>query len=103
MPEHLRDAVRTARMERGRLRLRYLAHLAEHLARRRLVEPDRVVLRPADDTDRLPHAKHSEPADLRGKLRLLDRERNARDRAEVVDLVRLCGFNSGYERWQVTE
>src|SRR5262249_61175605 len=34
----LRHAVRASRMERGGLALRGLAHLAEHLARARLVE-----------------------------------------------------------------
>ena len=38
--EHLRDAVRAARIERRQLGLRHLADLAEHLARRGLVEAD---------------------------------------------------------------
>ena len=45
--EHLGAAVRRARMERRHLVLRRLAHLAEHLRRRRLIEADRVVLRAA--------------------------------------------------------
>ena len=58
--EHLRHAVRRARVERGELVLGRLAHLAEHLRRRRLVEADRVAVGAADDPHRLEHPQHAE-------------------------------------------
>ena len=54
--EHLRHAVRAARVERRHLGLRHLAHLAEHLARRGLVEPDLRVRRAGS-----PRARASRP------------------------------------------
>ena len=72
--EHLRDAVRRARMERRELGLGRLADLAEHLRRRRLVEADRVVLRAADDPYRLQHAQHAQARDLGEELGLRDHD-----------------------------
>ena len=82
--EHLRHAVRAARIERRQLGLRHLAHLAEHLARRRLVEADRRV----DLADRLEHARHALRVELAGQHRLIPRRRHERHRREVVELVR---------------
>ena len=85
------------------LGLRRLAHLAEHLRGRRLVEADRVVLHAADDAHRLEHAQHAEPGDLRGELGLLERELDEGHRAEVVDLVRLHLLHHRDERREVAE
>ncbi len=90
-------------MERCRLGLRRLADLAEHLRRRRLVEPDRVVLRAADHPDRLEHAQHAETGDVGGELGLVEAERHERDRTEVVDLVGLRQLERGHQRRQVGE
>ena len=87
--EHLGAAVRAAGVERGQLGLRGLAHLAEHLRRRRLVEADRVVLAAADHPDRLEHAQHAETGDVGGELGLVEAERHETDRSEVVHLVGL--------------
>ena len=82
--EHLRHAVRAARIERRQLGLRHLAHLAEHLARRRLIDADRRI----DLANRLEHARHALRVELAGEHRLIPRRRHERHRREVVDLVR---------------
>src|ERR1700685_2698996 len=90
-------------VERGQLGLRRLPYLAEHLRRRRLVEPDLAACRaprgadPAADPDRLQHAQHAEPGDLAGELRLLPGHRHVRDRSPVINLVRLDALDSGDE------
>ncbi len=99
--EHLGAAIRTAGMKWCLLGLRRLAHLAEHLRRRRLVEPDRVVLRATDHPDRLEHAQHAEPGDVGGELGLVEAQRHERDRAEVVDLVGLRQLDRGHQRREV--
>ena len=85
VPVHLRHAVRGARIERRRLALRRLHHLAEHLARAGLVEPrlGRGALH------RLEHARHAERGELAGEHRLRPRRRDEALRREVVDLVGL--------------
>ena len=101
--EHLGAPVRRARMERRHLGLRGLAHLAEHLRRRRLVEADRVVLRAADHADRLEHPQHAEPGDVRRQLGLAEAQRDERDRPEVVHLVGLSQLEGRDQRGQVGE
>ena len=89
-------------MERRELVLGRLAHLSEHLRRRRLVEADRVALGAADDAHRLEHAQHR-AGDLRRQLGLLPRERHEADRAEVVDLVGLDLRDHRDQRRQVAQ
>src|SRR5262245_1466708 len=79
----LGHAVRAARIERRRLRLRALADLAEHLARARLVE---ACLR-GGEPERLEDPRHADGVELRREHRLLPRGRDERLRREVVDLV----------------
>ena len=90
-------------MERRLLGLRRLAHLAEHLRRRRLVEADRVVLGAADDADRLEHAQDADAGDVGGELGLAERQRHEAHGAEVVDLVGLDLLDRGDERRQVAQ
>ena len=84
VPVGLGHAVGAARVERRLLVLRHLAHLAEHLRRRRLVEADRRI----DAADRLEHARHADRRELGGEHRLRPRRRHEALRGEVVDLVR---------------
>ena len=84
VPVDLGDAVGAARVERRRLGLRHLAHLAEHLRRARLVEADLRV----DEADRLEDPRHAERGGLAGEHRLAERGLDERLRREVVDLVR---------------
>ena len=87
-------------MERSRLGLRRLADLAEHLARRRLVELHaRAVV--GREADRLEQPKHAETRDVGRQLRLLERERDEGDGAEVVDLVRLAVVDGGDQGGEV--
>ena len=72
-----------------RLGLRGLAHLAEHLRRRRLVEAHRVFFGTTDDAHGFEHAQHAEAGDLGRELGLLERELHEAHGAEVVDLVGL--------------
>ena len=81
----LGDPVRAARVERGALPLRDFAHLAEHLAGRRLVESDRGIGEP----DRFENAGHTYGVEFRGQNRLRPGCRNKGHRGQVVDLVRL--------------
>ena len=68
--------------ERRRLGLRRLPRLAEDLARRRLVEPDRRI----DLADRLEHRGHADRGELGRQHRLVPRARHERRRGEVEDL-----------------
>ena len=83
VPVRLRHAVRRAGVERRQLGLRHLADLAEHLARRRLVEAR---LR-AHLAHRLEHPCHPDSGELGGQGRLDPRHRHERHRGEVVDLI----------------
>ena len=82
--EDLRDTVGAARIERRHLRLRDLPHLAEHLARRRLVEPDPGV----DLPDGLERPRHALRVELPRQHRLIPRRRHEGHRGEIVELVR---------------
>ena len=90
----LRHAVRRDRPKRRLLHLRHLARLAEDLARRRLVEADRVV----DATDRLEQRRAPDCRELGGDHRLLPRHRHERGRREVVDLLRPTRREHVHER-----
>ena len=81
---HLGDAVGAAGVERGALLLRHLDHLAEHLAARRLVEPDVVG---AQQPDCLQHPGHPDGGELAGEHRLLPARRHEALGGEVVHLV----------------
>ena len=83
----LGHAVRRAGVERRLLVLRRLADLAEHLARRRLVEAR---LR-AGLAHRLEHPGDADAGELGRQRRLDPRHRDERHRGEVVDLVRPAG------------
>ena len=78
-----------------------LAHLAEHLRRRRLVEADRVVVGAADHSHSLEHAQHAEPGDVGGQLGLVEAEGDEADGAQVVHLVGLRTFECRHQRRQV--
>ncbi len=99
--EHLGAAIRRTRMERRQLVLRRLAHLAEHLRRRRLIEADRIVLRPPDHADRLQHPQHPQPRRVRRQLGLREAQRDERDRPQVVHLVRLRQLQRRHQRRQI--
>ncbi len=101
--EHLGAAIRRTRMERRHLVLRRLTHLAEHLRRRRLIEADRVVLRPPDHADRLEHPQHPQPRRVRRQLGLREAQRDERDRPQVVHLVGLGQLQRRHQRRQISE
>src|SRR5688572_23323037 len=67
MTEHLRHAVRAARVKRGELGLRHLPHAPVHLARRGLVQTDAGI----DLPDRLEHASDALRVELAGQQRLV--------------------------------
>jgi len=93
------NTVRTARIERRQFGLRDLAHFAEHLARRRLVEPDpRINL--ADRFQQTGHAKRSE---LAGEYWLIPGGRHEALRSKVVNLVRFRRLERGYQRCLVEQ
>jgi hypothetical protein len=85
VPVHLRHPVGAARVEGRALVLRDLADLAEHLARRRLVEADARVHR----ADGLQNPRDADAGDVAGHDRLLERERHEALRRQVVHLIRL--------------
>jgi hypothetical protein len=87
-------AVRAARIERRGLALRHLAHLAEHLRGRRLINPDRRV----DDAHRFEDARDALRVELARQHRLVPRRRHERHRREVVQLVRLDALEDADER-----
>ena len=101
VPVRLGHPVRAARVERGPLVLRRLAHLAEHLRRGRLVEPDLRAAQgargadPAAHPDGLQHPEHAQAGHLTGQLGLLPGHRHVGDRGQVVDLVRLHPLHRG--------
>ena len=76
----LRDAVGAAWVEGRLLVLRHFAHLPEHLARRRLVEPDGFV----DHTDGFEHSRDAQRRNICSEDRLLPRRRHKRLRRQVV-------------------
>src|SRR5579871_1666224 len=78
------DAVGAARVEGGRLRLRGLADLAEHLGGGSLVEADLRV----DEPDCLHHPRHPQPRELARQDRLVPARGHERLRGQIVDLVR---------------
>ena len=84
MPVDLRHAVRRARVEARGLTLGDFGHLAEHLARARLVEADLRV----DLPDCLEEPRHAQGGELTGQDRLVPGRRDERLRGEVVDLAR---------------
>ena len=71
-------------MERRRLTLRHLVHLAEHLAGAGLVEADLRV----HDADRIQHAGDAQRRELAGEHGLLEAGGYEALRRQVVDLVR---------------
>ena len=86
-------------MEGRRLRLGHLADLAEHLARRCLVEADPEV----HLADRLQHPGHAEGRELPGQDRLVPRRRHEALGGEVVHLGRSDGAERLHERGLVQE
>ena len=99
MREHLRHAVRAARVERRHLGLRHFAHLAEHLARRGLIEADGRV----DAADGVEHPRDALRVELAGEHRLIPRRRHERHGREVVDLVRPHIVDESKERQLVEQ
>ena len=99
VPIRLRDAVGRDGRERGFLRLRHLAGLAEDLARGGLVEPHLRV----DQPDRLEQGSHADRRELRGQDGLLPRHRHERGRGEVEDLVGPARLQCVHERELVEE
>ncbi len=97
--EHLRDAVRAARMERRRLGLRRLGHLAEHLARARLVEAALHALL----ADRVEQPQRPHPGRVGRVLGDVEAHADVALRAEVVDLVRPDPAHELVERGAVAE
>src|SRR5262249_39987084 len=97
--EHLRDAVRAARMERRRLALRRLRHLAEHLARAGLVEatPDALL------ADRVQQPLGSHPGRIGRVLRDVEADPYMALRAKVVDLIRTDPAHQLVERRPVAQ
>ena len=95
--EELGHAVRAARMKGRGLVLRVGLHQAEHLARRRLVEPDRGL----DPPQRLEHVDDADAVHLGGDLGLRPRGPDETLRRQVVDFVRTCGFDRAAERRHV--
>src|ERR687898_1043342 len=82
VPEDLRHAVRTAWVEGRVFVLGYLPHLAEHLARRSLVEADAGV----DLPDGLETSRNALGVELPGQHRLVPRGGDERHCREVVEL-----------------
>src|SRR5207248_228443 len=80
----LGHAIRAARIERRRLALRRLHHLAEHLAGAGLVEADLGV----DYADGVEDARHAESRRLAREHGLAPRRLHERLRSQVVDLRR---------------
>src|SRR5262249_60947905 len=84
VPVDLGDTIGAARMERRRFTLRRLPRLAEHLARRRLVEANPPGIK---QPDRLEDASDADGGILSGKHWLLPARRHEAHGGEVVDLV----------------
>ena len=80
----LRRPVGTARIKRGCLVLRNRLHLAEHLARARLIETDRRIHHP----DRLQQVHRPQPRDLPRRHRLVERHPHEALRRQVIHLPR---------------
>ena len=99
MPEHLRHAIRAARVERRQLGLRHLAHLAEHLARGGLVDLDLRI----DAPDRIQHPRHALGVELAGQQGLVPRRGDERHGGQVVELVRLVLLDGPDEREPVEQ
>ena len=81
---HLGHAVRRTRIEGRVFVLGHLEHLAEHLARARLVVANIRI----DDPDGIEDARHAEGGGFTGEDRLRPRRLHERLRREVVDLLR---------------
>src|SRR5262245_14285704 len=94
------DAVRAARVERGRFALRDLLDLAEKLRRRGLIKP-----RPAQPgfAYRLEQSERPERADFGGVFRDVETDAHVRLRAEVVNLVGLDVAQNLVERARVVQ
>jgi hypothetical protein len=92
--EHLRHAVRAARIERRQLGLRHLAYAPVHLARRRLVDADVEI----DLTHRLEEARHTHRVVFAGQQRLVPRCGHERHRRQVVQLVGPHVLNDAHQR-----
>ncbi|GBH23845.1 hypothetical protein BvRS1_08940 [Burkholderia vietnamiensis] len=90
----LRDAVRAARVKRGRFRLRNRLHLAEHLGRRRLIE----ARFRAHHADRLEQVQRADAGHLGGRRGLIERHADEALRGQVVQLVRLRAFEQPQAR-----
>src|SRR5687768_3526335 len=84
MAEHFRHAVRTARVERRELALRYFAHTPEHLTGGCLIEPDGWI----DTAHGFESANHALRVEFTGQHRLIPGCRHERHRREVVELMR---------------
>jgi hypothetical protein len=84
VPVDLGDTVGAARVERRRLLLRRLLHLAEHLAARRLVEANAARIQQPDGFE---DARHADGGEFPGQHRLLPTRRHEAHGGEVVDLV----------------
>src|SRR5215813_14542765 len=94
------DAVRAARVKRGRFALRDLLDLAEKLRRRGLIKP-----RPAQPgfAYRLEQSERPERADFGGVFRDVETDAHVRLRAEVVNLVGLDVAQNLVERARVVQ
>ncbi len=84
VPVDLGHPVGTARIERGQLGLRRLAHMPEHLARRRLIEADGLV----GHANRFEQPRHTERGHVPGEDGLVPGSGHKGLRREIVDLVR---------------
>ena len=89
MAVQLRHAVRAARVERRAFALPLVLDLAEHLARRRLIEADLRI----DLADRFQTVDHADRIDLRRMRGLVPRGADEALRGEVVKLGRLDTAN----------
>ena len=85
--EDLGDAVGRARPQQGRLALRHLLHLPEHLRARGLVEAHRRRVVARVQAHGLEHRQHALAGHVGRQRGVLPRERHEADGAEVVDLV----------------
>ena len=97
--ERLGHPVGAAGMERRLLRLRRLPRLAEHLARRCLIAPNRGV----HPSDRLEDSGHPLGVVLAGEHRLLPGRGHERHGREIVELVRLNLVDHAQQRHLVEQ
>ena len=90
-------------MERSQFGLRSLTDLSEHLRRRRLIEADRVVLRPTHHADCFEHPQHTQTCRVCGEFGLTERQGDKADRSQVVHLIRLRDLQRRDQRRQISQ